>query len=99
MIIRWGGRTVGTLLYLGLANAAAATALALIVAASGRLLADRPAVLHCLWLLVLLKLVTPPLWDVPLAGRTPKRVSSAACFKDPGMRIAIEPFVVEADPV
>jgi len=33
--------------------------LAILVAALGRLLARRPAALHCLWLLVLLKLVTP----------------------------------------
>jgi bla regulator protein blaR1 len=57
------------LLTLGLGNAASATVLAILVAGLGRLLARRPAALHCLWLLVLLKLVTPPLCEVPILGR------------------------------
>ena len=48
-----------TLLHVGLGNALAATVLALLAAATGRL-CRRPAVTHALWLLVLLKLVTPP---------------------------------------
>src|SRR5437868_5333583 len=48
------------LLEAGLANAAAATVLALVAAAVGRV-ARRPALAHALWLLVLLKLLTPPL--------------------------------------
>ena len=55
-----------TLLHAGLSNAVSATFLALLVACLGRVLARRPAVLHCLWLLVLLKLVTPPLYEVPI---------------------------------
>ena len=58
-----------TLLNLGLANALSATVLAVLVAASARLLARRPAILHCLWFLVLLKLLTPPLFEIPLPGR------------------------------
>jgi len=57
---------VETLLNLGLANALSATVLAILVAALARLLARRPAVLHCLWFLVLLKLLTPPLFEIPL---------------------------------
>jgi beta-lactamase regulating signal transducer with metallopeptidase domain len=57
---------VERLLTLGLANAAAATVLAILIAGAGRVLARRPAVLHCLWMLVLLKLVTPPLFEVPI---------------------------------
>jgi beta-lactamase regulating signal transducer with metallopeptidase domain len=53
-------------LHAGLSNAVTATFLALLVACLGRFLARRPAVLHCLWLLVLLKLVTPPLYEVPI---------------------------------
>jgi beta-lactamase regulating signal transducer with metallopeptidase domain len=49
-----------------LSNAVTATFLAFVVACLGRVLARRPAVLHCLWLLVLLKLVTPPLYEVPV---------------------------------
>jgi bla regulator protein blaR1 len=57
---------VETLLHAGLSNAISATFLALLVACLGRVLARRPAILHCLWLLVLLKLVTPPLYEVPI---------------------------------
>jgi beta-lactamase regulating signal transducer with metallopeptidase domain len=57
------------LLTLGLANAAAAAVLAIGVACMGRVLARRPAWLHCLWLLVLLKLLTPPLFEIPILGR------------------------------
>src|SRR5947209_13740251 len=54
-----------TLLYAGLGNAVTATALALVVAAVARF-CRRPALVHSLWLLVLLKLVTPPIVSVPL---------------------------------
>jgi beta-lactamase regulating signal transducer with metallopeptidase domain len=53
------------LLRLGLINAALAAVLALGVAAIVRV-GRRPALAHGLWLLVLLKLVTPPLVDVPI---------------------------------
>jgi beta-lactamase regulating signal transducer with metallopeptidase domain len=52
-------------LRVGLGNAVAATLLALAAVAVGRLV-RRPALAHGLWLLVLLKLLTPPLWQVPL---------------------------------
>src|SRR5262245_14605455 len=64
------GTAVETIVRAGLSNAVAATVLALVVACLARPLARRPAVLHCLWLLVLLKLVTPPLYEVPLAWTT-----------------------------
>ncbi|MFI5461556.1 MAG: M56 family metallopeptidase [Isosphaerales bacterium] len=60
-----------TLVHAGLSNAVSATFLALVVACLGRVLARRPAVLHCLWLLVLLKLVTPPLYEVPIPWPKP----------------------------
>ena len=60
-----------TIVRAGLSNAVAATVLALVVAGLTRPLARRPAVLHFLWLLVLLKLVTPPLYEVPLAWPAP----------------------------
>src|SRR5262245_33445156 len=56
---------MSTLLAIGLANALAAAVLALpavLVSRSRR----RPALAHALWLLVLLKLVTPPLFNVNL---------------------------------
>lgn len=49
-----------------LANSTVALTLALLVAATGRWLRPAPAVMHVLWLFVLLKLVTPPLFEVPV---------------------------------
>lgn len=46
-----------------LGNAVAATALALLASAVG-LVCRRPALVHSLWLLVLIKLITPPIWQV-----------------------------------
>ena len=53
-----------TLYHAGLSNAVSATVLSLAVACLGRVLGRRPAVLHCLWVLVLLKLVTPSIYEV-----------------------------------
>src|SRR5207249_1119679 len=55
-----------TLLEIGLANAAAATVLAVVALVGARCCRHR-AVTHALWLLVLVKLVTPPLVRVPLS--------------------------------
>ena len=49
-----------------LSNAVIATAMALAVVALARFLRHRPAVVHAMWLIVLLKLVTPPLVFVPV---------------------------------
>src|SRR4051794_6715857 len=54
-------------LRVGLGNVAAAGVLALGAASVGVIARRRPALRHGLWLLVLLKLVTPPLWTVPVA--------------------------------
>ena len=54
-----------SLLSLALSNAVVATLLAVMVTVLARLLRRRPAVVHGLWLLVLLKLLTPPL--IPLS--------------------------------
>ena len=48
-----------------LGNAVAATVLALLASAVG-LVCRRPALVHSLWLLVLIKLITPPIWQVEL---------------------------------
>ena len=53
-------------MYAMLSNAAVAAVLALLALAVGRVCRS-PAVRHFLWVLVLLKLVTPPLVRVPLA--------------------------------
>lgn len=54
------------LMRVALTNALAAGALAAAVAGLSLALARRPAVVHALWILVLLKLVTPPLFEVSL---------------------------------
>jgi beta-lactamase regulating signal transducer with metallopeptidase domain len=66
---------VETLLHVGLSNALAAAALALVAAAVGSV-CRRPALAHGLWLLVLLKLVTPPL--VPVRVPWPDAPEAAA---------------------
>lgn len=53
------------LLYVGLTNAACAAVLAVAALAVGRWV-RRPALTHCLWFLVLVKLVTPPLLPLSL---------------------------------
>jgi beta-lactamase regulating signal transducer with metallopeptidase domain len=66
---------MGTLIEVGLWNAAAAALLALVAAGVSRL-CRKPALAHTLWLLVLLKLVTPPL--VPCALPWPGGAEPAA---------------------
>src|SRR5262249_13048995 len=81
-----------TLLYAGLANAVGATVLAVGVALFCRLL-RRPAWRHALWLLVLLKLIPPPLLPLPLPwpetspAATP--VSSAEPLPAPPVTLAV----------
>jgi beta-lactamase regulating signal transducer with metallopeptidase domain len=92
---------VDTLLHVGLGNALAATALALAVAALTRVFRSRPALTRGLWLLVLLKLLTPPLlsprvaWPAAFAPTAPPAVSLAP----PGgaLRVAPAPPTPEAD--
>ena len=48
------------------ANTAVALVLSVLALAVGRWLKPAPAIMHGLWLLVLLKLVTPPLFEVPV---------------------------------
>ena len=55
-----------SLVDIGLRNALFALPFALVALLAGRFL-RRPALTHTLWLLVLLKLVTPPLVDYPEA--------------------------------
>jgi beta-lactamase regulating signal transducer with metallopeptidase domain len=57
---------VDAFLHIGLSNALVAAILAVVALMVGRLCRQRPALAHGLWLLVLLKLVTPPLLDVQL---------------------------------
>jgi bla regulator protein BlaR1 len=55
-----------TMLEIGFANAVMAFALALVAAGIG-LFSPRPAIRHTVWLLVLLKLVTPPVFSIPIS--------------------------------
>jgi beta-lactamase regulating signal transducer with metallopeptidase domain len=61
---------VETVLDIGLGNALIALIMAPAVAVIGWV-CRRPAVTHGLWLLVLLKLLTPPIWPVPVPWPTP----------------------------
>jgi beta-lactamase regulating signal transducer with metallopeptidase domain len=72
-----------TLLEYGLSNAIMATVMAFGAACAARM-CRRPAVSHALWLLVLLKLVTPPLVKIPVAW--------------PGSDDAVAPIACEATP-
>ena len=54
-----------SLVHILLSNALAATVIAVVAAAVGRI-CRRPALTHSLWLVVMLKLVTPPLVPVSL---------------------------------
>src|SRR5262245_55845577 len=56
---------MATLEQMVLSNALTATALAMLAVAVG-LVCRRPALLHGLWILVLLKLVTPPIYPVEI---------------------------------
>jgi hypothetical protein len=56
---------VDALLHVGLSNAVLATVLALAAGCVG-CLCRRPALVHSLWVLVLLKLITPPLVPLPI---------------------------------
>lgn len=56
-----------SILHFVLGNAFAAAVLALVAAGAARAF-RRPALTHALWVLVMLKLVTPPLIAIPIAG-------------------------------
>jgi beta-lactamase regulating signal transducer with metallopeptidase domain len=71
-----------TLLEMGLSNALAACLLALLAAAISRV-CRRPALAHCLWLLVLLKLVTPPIIPVSVPWPVAAEPAEADCDNCP----------------
>src|ERR1700722_15873033 len=73
-----------TLLQVALSNAAVATALALIAGVASVVWRRRPALVHGLWLLVLLKLLTPPLARVPVPGLLPAANMATAPVADRG---------------
>jgi WD40 repeat protein/beta-lactamase regulating signal transducer with metallopeptidase domain len=82
-----------------LGNLAVAAALAAVALAAGRWL-NRPAVAHVLWLLVLVKLLTPPLVTIPVQC-LPARTESVAAPPTASPTLAVVPqpiVVVEPDP-
>jgi beta-lactamase regulating signal transducer with metallopeptidase domain len=88
---------VDTLLRAGLSNAAAACALALVAAAVGYF-CRRPAVRHALWLLVLLKLVTPPLVELPIPRPSAPEPPAAVAEAPPPAPEELPALAPEADP-
>ena len=66
---------------IGLTNAAWAAGLALLAAAGSRLFKHRPALAHTLWLLVLIKLITPSAWNITYpCAFPPRRTSQPASY-------------------
>ncbi len=66
------------LLWMGTANAVLAGVLAVVAAVGGYLFRRRPALVHGLWLLVLLKLVTPPLLRPDVSWPSPDAAEESA---------------------
>src|SRR6516225_5108600 len=80
-------------LYVGCTNAAFATVLAGVAALAGWS-GRRPALAHALWLLVLLKLITPPLF--PLSFEWPGQLGDeTVAVPIPGTRAEPSPVAVE----
>jgi beta-lactamase regulating signal transducer with metallopeptidase domain len=73
------GESVAALLQIGLVNAALATLLACLVALVARKV-RQPALIHFLWIIVLFKLVTPPIIKIPI--EVPFPVFTAAAPAD-----------------
>ena len=87
---------MNTLLALGLSNIAVASVLALFAWASGRWL-RRPALTHGLWLLVFLKLLTPPIYPVAVIRTVaPAPIVVAAA---PAKPVVQAPVIVPIDRV
>jgi beta-lactamase regulating signal transducer with metallopeptidase domain len=74
------------LLIIGLKNAILVAPLAVLALAIGRY-SKRPALAHVLWLIVLVKLLTPPLVDVPVGWRI--NVESLVASSAPAQPVAV----------
>ena len=73
-------------------NAACATALAVAVALAGRVI-RRPAIVHAMWVFVLLELVSPPIFDVGVLPRPELRSPT-----EQPSALAIEPAAIGSVP-
>lgn len=76
-----------SLVEISILNAITASALALAALVIGRML-RRPAVIHAVWLLVLLKLVTPPIFEIPVGLRL-QPLASMTLATDAATEIAV----------
>src|SRR5688572_6835461 len=89
---------MNALMTVALSNIAVATLLAILAWTAGRCL-RRPAITHALWLLVFLKLLTPPLVSVPVIRTAASPVVAANVPAPPAAvptpRPAVEPAPVE----
>src|SRR3954469_21880135 len=79
------------ILHIALSNTLLAGALALVALAVSRVF-RRPALSHALWLIVLLKLITPPLWNVALPLIPAERTQKPPL---PPMELSMPPAEVE----
>ena len=78
-----------SLIEIGIVNALTAAALALVLLLVGRYV-RRPAVLHAMWILVLLKLVTPPLVEIPFGLRV-ENIASLVQGEPEARKAAVHP--------
>jgi beta-lactamase regulating signal transducer with metallopeptidase domain len=85
---------MSTFVEVGLSNAVAAGFLAILAILVG-LLSRRPALVHALWLLVLVKLVTPPLVRIPLPTWEPAPRATTEVVPDEPAVVLVEPEPVE----
>src|SRR5689334_9129260 len=81
------------LLHLALSNVVASLVLALVAAAAAFLIRRRPALIHGLWLLVLLKLFTPPLVRLP----APWPAETPSVPDPPALKLPADSAVVKED--
>lgn len=86
-----------TFLGIGLGNAVLATVLALGAAAVGAR-CRRPALLHCMWMIVLLKLLTPPMWRVDVGALLPERAARTEWAGGLGSEIAMADVPGDEEP-
>jgi beta-lactamase regulating signal transducer with metallopeptidase domain len=87
---------VETLLRIGLSNALSATVLAALVAVAAFACRRRPALVHGLWLVVLLKLIAPPLATLELAPPWPPSPQGTPTVEPPAR---IDPATSEPPPI
>jgi bla regulator protein BlaR1 len=84
----------GGVLRIAMSNAIVAAIAAPVVWGFGRL-ARRPALTHALWLVVLLKLVTPPVWTIPVRALPARPASMRTVIVPPAREI---PLAVSREP-